>query len=78
MSKISVLTPTLGHMQGTDNTDVLMCSLCHAALVAICTYTVFVISYITKNVIEIQDPTIPMLQSMDLYPIVWILHKRRK
>lgn len=58
--------------------DVQMCILCHAAFIAIGTYTVFVISYITENVIKIQDPTIPVLQSMHLYPVVWILHKRRK
>lgn len=78
MSKISVLTPTLGHVQETHTRDVQMCILCHAAFIAIGTYTVFVISYITENVIKIQDPTIPVLQSMHLYPVVWILHKRRK
>lgn len=75
MSKISVLAPTLGQVQEAHSTAVLMCQ---AAFVAICTYTVFVISHITQNVIQIQDPTVPVLQPMHLYPVVWILHKRRK
>lgn len=35
--------------------------------------SVFIICYITENVIEIQYSSISMFQSMHLYPVAWVL-----
>lgn len=39
------------------------------------THSVFVICHITEDVVEIQNSSISMFQSMHLYPVVWILYE---
>lgn len=40
------------------------------------THSVFIIRHITEDVVEIENSSISMLQSMHLYPVVWILYER--
>ena len=41
-----------------------------------CTHSVFIIRHVTEDVVEIENPSVSMFQSMHLYPVVWILYER--